>query len=111
MKKLEFAEELALPREYVTAKGVIAAGSGGGKTYAMLRIAESMLDAQHQVIIIDPPSATYGLRAGPKGTKRGGKNEASGGTFATYLGTLRRNGLVEVDRNLVRAGSVLFNNK
>ncbi|MCL4296187.1 MAG: DUF87 domain-containing protein [Anaerolineae bacterium] len=32
----------------------------------------------------------------------------SGGTFGAYLGTLRRNGLVEVAGNQVRAGAVLF---
>jgi len=33
---------------------------------------------------------------------------ASGGTFGTYLGTLRRNGLVEVDGDAVRASETLF---
>ncbi|MBE7474271.1 MAG: ATP-binding protein [Anaerolineales bacterium] len=32
----------------------------------------------------------------------------SGGTFGTYLGTLRRNGLVEVDGDQVRASETLF---
>lgn len=34
----------------------------------------------------------------------------SGGTFGTYLGTLRRNGLVEVDSDQVRASPTLFLN-
>ncbi len=33
---------------------------------------------------------------------------ASGGTLGTYLGTLRRNGLVEVDGDQVRASETLF---
>jgi hypothetical protein len=33
---------------------------------------------------------------------------ASGGTFGTYLGTLRRNGLAEVEGNQVRASATLF---
>jgi len=33
---------------------------------------------------------------------------ASGGTFGTYLGTLRRNGLIEVNGNEVRASETLF---
>jgi len=33
---------------------------------------------------------------------------ATGGTFQTYLGTLRRNGLVEVEDGVVRASNVLF---
>jgi uncharacterized protein len=33
---------------------------------------------------------------------------ASGGTFGTYLGTLRRNGLIEVDSAHVRASQTLF---
>lgn len=32
----------------------------------------------------------------------------SGGTFGTYLGTLRRNGLIEVEGESVRASSILF---
>lgn len=34
--------------------------------------------------------------------------EVSGGTFSTYLGTLRRNGLIEVEGSEVRASEVLF---
>lgn len=34
--------------------------------------------------------------------------EVTGGTFGTYLGTLRRNGLVTVDGSSVRAAHVLF---
>jgi len=33
---------------------------------------------------------------------------ASGGTFSTYLGTLRRNGLIEVDADQVWASQTLF---
>ncbi len=33
---------------------------------------------------------------------------ASGGTFGAYLSTLRRNGLVEVDGDEVRASAALF---
>jgi hypothetical protein len=32
---------------------------------------------------------------------------ASGGTFGTYLGTLRRNGLIDVTREQVRASATL----
>ncbi len=32
----------------------------------------------------------------------------SGGTVGTYLGTLRRNELIEVDRDQVRASETLF---
>ncbi len=34
--------------------------------------------------------------------------EISGGTFNTYLSTLRRNGLAEVTKDTVRADDVLF---
>jgi hypothetical protein len=33
---------------------------------------------------------------------------ATGGTFSTYLGTLRRNGLIEVMGDQVRASRTLF---
>jgi hypothetical protein len=35
---------------------------------------------------------------------------ASGGAFGTYLSTLRRNGLAEVDGDIVRASETLFLN-
>jgi len=51
--------------------------------------------------------------AGPRGIDRETLADvtgftASGGTFSTYLGILRRNGLVEVDGPMVRAMDVLF---
>ncbi len=33
---------------------------------------------------------------------------STGGTFGTYLGTLRRNGLIEVEGDRVRASAILF---
>ncbi len=33
---------------------------------------------------------------------------ATGGTFQTYLGTLRRNGLVTTDGGVIRASDILF---
>jgi hypothetical protein len=43
--------------------------------------------------------AELGIRAG---------FESSGGTFGTYLGSLRRNGLVDVDGDQVRVSETLF---
>jgi hypothetical protein len=60
-----------------------------------------MLD---ELIAIYPASLTreeLGERAG---------YTASGGTFGAYLGTLRRNGLVDVAGNAVRASATLFLN-
>jgi hypothetical protein len=34
--------------------------------------------------------------------------EVTGGTFSTYLGVLRRNGLIAVDGDSVRASETLF---
>jgi hypothetical protein len=36
------------------------------------------------------------------------RSTTSGGTFGAYLGTLRRNGLIEVDGDGVRASAGLF---
>jgi DNA-binding IclR family transcriptional regulator len=49
----------------------------------------------------------------PKGLTRDELGErtgytASGGTFGTYLGTLRRNGLIDVDGDQVRTSEALF---
>jgi hypothetical protein len=41
-------------------------------------------------------------------TRKRAEFTVSGGTFGTYLGMLRRNGLVEVDGDQVRVSETLF---
>lgn len=61
-KLLHVARELYLPLDAVTQKIAILGMSGSGKSYCMTKLAEQMLDAKAQVVIIDPKAEAWGLR-------------------------------------------------
>jgi hypothetical protein len=61
-KILKLAERLNLPLDAVTQKIVLLGMSGSGKTNGMVLLAEQMLDAHAQVVLIDPKGELYGLR-------------------------------------------------
>lgn len=61
-KLLHVARELYLPLDAVTQKLAILGTSGSGKSYCMTKLAEQMLDAKAQVVIIDPKAEAWGLR-------------------------------------------------
>lgn len=68
---LQLAHQLGVPLEIVTEKLAILGQSGAGKTYTAMRLAELLLQAGLQVIIVDLVGCWWGLRAGVDG-KRGG---------------------------------------
>jgi hypothetical protein len=68
---LQLARELGVPLEIVTEKLAILGQSGAGKTYTAMRLAELLLQAGLQVIIVDLVGCWWGLRASQDG-KRGG---------------------------------------
>lgn len=70
-KELELFKELGLPLDAVTQKFDIIGQSGGGKTYLAMRLAETMLAAHAQIVVLDSAGVWWGLRAGADG-KRGG---------------------------------------
>ena len=53
-EKLKVAAELSLPLDAVTQTMAAIARKGAGKTYLASMIAEQMLDARAQVIVVDP---------------------------------------------------------
>lgn len=68
MKTLHLAKGLDLPLETaVTQKYCFAGRSGSGKTYGATKLAELMLDAGAQVVVIDLVGVWYGLRVGADG--------------------------------------------
>lgn len=71
VRRLLLARELGVPLEIVTEKLAILGQSGAGKTYAAMRLAELLLEAGLQVIVVDLVGCWWGLRAGRDG-KRGG---------------------------------------
>jgi hypothetical protein len=71
VKTLDFAEGLRLPLDAVTQTFAFLARKGAGKTYGASKLAEGMLEAEAQVVVIDPVGVWYGLRIGADGKAPG----------------------------------------
>lgn len=63
-RKLHISDDLALPLDAVTQKLAFLGRTGGGKTYAAMKLAELMLDVGAQVVALDPVGVWHGLRLG-----------------------------------------------
>lgn len=68
---IPFAEDLDLPLEIVTQPCGILARRGWGKTYTAKLLAEGMIRAGAQVVIVDPVGVWYGLTMSADGTGPG----------------------------------------
>lgn len=66
--KLQLAEDLAVPISAATEKFAFLGRTGGGKTYAAMKLGELMLEAGVQIVALDPVGVWYGLRIGSKWT-------------------------------------------
>lgn len=65
---LILADNLKIPVHAVTEKIAFLGRTGTGKTYAAMKLAEQMLDADAQILVLDAVGKWYGLRvagAGP----------------------------------------------
>jgi hypothetical protein len=62
--KLRIASDFTLPLDAVTNTFAILAKRGVGKSYTAAVMAEEMLKAKQQIIIVDPTGAHWGLRSG-----------------------------------------------
>jgi uncharacterized protein len=71
VKTLRIAEDLALPLDAVTQTLAAIGRKGAGKTYLATAIAERMLDADAQVVALDPVGNWWGLRVGADGRSKG----------------------------------------
>lgn len=69
--KLKIAKEISLPIDAVTQTIAAIGRKGAGKTYLASMIAEQMLDAKAQVVVLDPIGNWYGLRIDKDGKKKG----------------------------------------
>jgi hypothetical protein len=61
---LKLADNLSVPLDVVTEKLAFLGGTGSGKTYAATKLAELMLDAGAQIVVLDVVGVWYGLRVG-----------------------------------------------
>lgn len=64
---IKLSSNLSLPLELVTQTCAIIARKGAGKTYAASKVAEQMLSAAAQVIVVDPVGNWFGLRLAKDG--------------------------------------------
>jgi|GEM_PF-403968 len=64
---LRISESLALPLDAVTQTFAILAKRGVGKTYTLLVMAEEMLAAGQQIVVVDPVGVCWGLRTSADG--------------------------------------------
>src|SRR5438105_460641 len=71
MKKLEIAEDFALPIEAVTESIALLGRKGSGKTYAAQKLAEEMHRLRAQFVVVDPVGVWYGLRLAADGKAPG----------------------------------------
>ena len=62
MEQLKISREVSLPLDAVTQTLAAIARKGAGKTFLASLIAEQMLDARVQVIVVDPVGNWWGLR-------------------------------------------------
>lgn len=70
-KGLRIGPGVSLPLDAVTETIAVLAKRGAGKTYTASVLAEEMLAAQLQVVIVDPMSAWWGLRSSADGKQEG----------------------------------------
>ena len=71
MADLRIATGLTLPLDIVTSTTAILAQRGAGKSYTASVLAEELLDADQQVVILDPTGAWSGLRTSADGRSPG----------------------------------------
>jgi hypothetical protein len=71
---LNISKEFSFPVDVVTQKLAWMGRTGAGKTYGFLKLAEEMLSAGIQVIILDPVGVHWGLRLSADGKSEGIKS-------------------------------------
>ena len=99
-----------LPSDFVTETAAILARRGGGKTHTGSVIAEGFLENGHQVVVIDPLNAWWGLRSSADGKSPGYPIVIFGGPRGDLpLEVSMARGIADiVAENSLRAGSALF---
>lgn len=116
-KALYIASDFRLPLEAVTQTFAVLAKRGVGKTYTASVMAEEMLGASQQIVVIDPTGAWYGLRSSADGKGPGFPIVVAGGErgdipLDEHAGELLAQAVVErrfsavIDLSLFRKGQV-----
>lgn len=82
MKTLLVFDGVPISIDYATQATAILARRGAGKTYLALKIAEQLLGAGQQTVLLDPVGVCYGLRSNAEGTGPGLSIPVLGGDHA-----------------------------
>ena len=70
-RTIDFASGLDLPVEAVTQTFAVLGRRGSGKSYASSKLAEGMLEADAQIVVLDPIGNWYALRVAADGKGKG----------------------------------------
>lgn len=68
---IRVAKDVSFPRDIVTQTVAILAKRRSGKSYTMRRITEQLLEANQQVVIVDPKGDQWGIRSSSDGKSPG----------------------------------------
>lgn len=68
---IQLSKDFAVPLDVVTQTLAAIGRKGAGKTYLATMIAEQMLDAEAQVVVVDPVGNWWGLRVDADGESKG----------------------------------------
>lgn len=71
MHILKISKDVSLPIDVVTQTIAILAKRRAGKSYTMRKICEQLLEANQQVVIVDPKGDQWGIRSSADGKKAG----------------------------------------
>lgn len=71
MKKIQLSRSVSLPINVITQRLAALGISGSGKTYAVMKLVEEVLEAKGQVIVIDTMGNWWGLRLAANGKGKG----------------------------------------
>lgn len=102
-RRLRISSALSLPLDAVTERIAIVSMSGMGKSYTAGVMAEEMLKAKQQVVIIDPKGDHFGLRTRYKilimGGKRGdvGLSDTGGALVAQFVARTAASVILDLD--------------
>lgn len=115
MKQLKISSSFSLPLEAVTQTFALLAKRGSGKSYTASVMAEEMLKARQQVVVLDPTGAWWGLQSSEDGKSAGFPVVIFGGDHANLpleenAGELIAQAIVEqkfsavIDLSILRKG-------
>lgn len=106
MKELQISKDLSLPLNAVTQVHAFLGRRSSGKTFGSSKLAELMLEAKAQIVVLDVAGSWWGLRQGKDGVSPGFPIPVFGGLHGdvpidSYSGTVVADLIVDQDYSAV----------